>query len=297
MRVTENSNYDLVRESIRRSKEKMEGLQLQSSTLKRLNQPSDDPVGAAKILEMRSQKLKNDQFQMNAKFAEFFLKHSEEALAELSEVVGRARELALSQSSSTNSQEEVRFAVAREVEQLEQQAIAIGNRRFGDRYLFGGYQTQKPPLDAQGAYQGDQGLIKLEVENGIFVPMNVPGSQVFQVSLPQERVDLLDQIQTLKMVILAGDQEGVHRTLDGLHTMQGSLIANRSALGSRLQALQSNLQSLEKELITQASLSSVLEDVDLAQVVSDLGKEESVFRSSLAGAKKLIEPKLLDYLK
>jgi len=59
LRVTENSNYDLVRESMRRSKQKMEALQVQSSTLKRVNQPSDDPVGCAKILEIRTQKLKS----------------------------------------------------------------------------------------------------------------------------------------------------------------------------------------------------------------------------------------------
>lgn len=296
MRVTENSNYDLVRESMRRSKEKMEALQVQSSTLKRVNQPSDDPVGCAKILEIRTQKLNQNQFQMNAKFAELFLKHSEEALGELADIVGRVKELALAQASSTNTQQEVRYAVAAEVEQLQQQALAIGNRRFADRYIFAGYQTQKPPLDAQGVYQGDDGCMKLEVESGVFVPMNIPGSQVFHSS-SAEKLDIFDHIQTLKTVILTGDLEAVRRTLEGFHTIQSALITNRSSLGSSLQGLQSHLQSLDKELVTQASLSSVLEDVDLAQVVSDLGKEESVFRSSLAGAKKLIEPKLLDYLK
>jgi flagellar hook-associated protein 3 FlgL len=54
MRITENSNYNLVRDGIQRSKERMENLQLQSATLKKLNYPSDDPIGAAKILELRT---------------------------------------------------------------------------------------------------------------------------------------------------------------------------------------------------------------------------------------------------
>jgi flagellar hook-associated protein 3 FlgL len=54
---------------------------------------------------------------------------------------------------------------------------------------------------------------------------------------------------------------------------------------------------IERHNVTNAQLSSALEDADLAQVVSDMAKEETVFRSSLASAHKLIQPTLLDFLK
>jgi flagellar hook-associated protein 3 FlgL len=68
-------------------------------------------------------------------------------------------------------------------------------------------------------------------------------------------------------------------------------------VGSRVQGLQSAAIANEKHNIANAQLNSILEDADMAQVVSDLAKEETVFRSSLQTSQKLIQPTLLDFLK
>ena len=322
MRVTENSNYDTVRESIRRSKERMENLQLQSSTLRKVNQPSDDPIGATKILEMRTEKTNNDQFQMNAKVAEAFLSNTELAIGELSEIVVRAKEIAIGQSSAASSNEDTRLGVAEEVTQLFKHAVSIGNRRVGDRYLFGGYKTQKPPLDAEGTYKGDHGQMMVEIASDVFLAMNIPGADVFNTHTPSvsqgsqnqkgygensgeqsgdpeplENVNLFEEIQNFRIGLLTGDIDGIRNTLERFDQIQGKLVAMRARLGSRIQGLQSTAQAIERRNITNATLASSLEDADMAQVVSDLGKEETVFRSALASSKKLIQPTLLDFLK
>src|SRR5687768_7798069 len=115
MRVTENTNFDTVRNTITRSRSRMENLQTQNATLKKLNTPSDDPVGAAKVLEIRTDKMNNDQFQTNAKLAETFLSNSELALSELSDIVMRAKEIAISQASGASSTDETRLGVAEEI--------------------------------------------------------------------------------------------------------------------------------------------------------------------------------------
>src|SRR4051812_35832801 len=127
MRVTEGTNFDTVRDSIRRSKERMEGLQKQSATLKKLNAPSDDPIGAAKILQMRTEKVNFDQYQMNAKMAETFLSSSDHALGEIADLIVRAKEIAIGQSSGVSSNEETRLGVSEEVTQLYKQAVAVAN--------------------------------------------------------------------------------------------------------------------------------------------------------------------------
>ncbi len=321
MRVTENTNYDVVRESIRRGREKMQELQYQSTTLKKLNQPSDDPVGAAKVLEMRTDKLNNDQYQVNAKIAEAFLNNTDHAIFELSEIVLRAKEIAINQSSAASSSEETRLGVSEEVIQLFKQAVAIGNCRVGDRYLFGGYKTQKPPVGPEGSFLGDDGQMMLEIANDVFLSMNVPGSDVFNTSPPRggidgasayrgsearddgeldalpENVNLFEELQHFRIALLTGDLEGVRSTLERFDQIYSKLIATRAKIGSRMQGLQSTSQAIERHNITNAMLSSSLEDADMAQVVSDLGKEETVFRSSLASSKRLIQPTLLDFLK
>src|SRR4051812_48718975 len=98
MRITDNTTYGAVKNSIQRSRERMENLQTQSATLRKLNVPSDDPVGAAKVLEIRTEKVNNDQYQMDAKMAETFLGNSDQALSELTEILNRAKEIAINQS-------------------------------------------------------------------------------------------------------------------------------------------------------------------------------------------------------
>lgn len=321
MRVTENTNFELARDTVRRSKERMEHLQQQHSTLKKLNTPSDDPVGAAKLLEIRTDKVNNDQYQMNARLAETFLSNSDHALGELADIVVRAKEIAISQASGASSNEHTRIGVAEEVTQLYNQAVSAANRRIGDRYLFGGYKTDRPPVDAEGRYLGDDGLMMTEIAKDIFLSMNVPGSEAFNTrpkpspdspgiytnglrapasleeGIEPDNINLFDEIQNLRITLLTGDLEGIRTTLDRFDQLHAGLTMQRAKIGSRSQGLQSTSQAIERHNITNATLSSALEDADMVQVVSDLAKEETILRSALASSQKLIQPTLMDFLK
>src|SRR4051812_7110982 len=112
MRVTENTNYETIRNTINRTKERMDKLQGETATLRKLNAPSDDPVGAAKVLEIRTDKVNNDQYLMNSKLAGAFLDNSDHALSELSDIVVRAKEIALGQASGASSNEDTRLGVS-----------------------------------------------------------------------------------------------------------------------------------------------------------------------------------------
>lgn len=324
MRVTENTNYEVVREGARRSKERMESLQRQNSTLKKVNTPSDDPVGAAKILEMRTEKVIGEQFQSNAKLAETFLANTDQALEELSELMLRAKDIALSQSSGPSTSEGSRLGVAEEVQHLYQQAISVANRRVGDRYIFGGYKTHRPPVDVDGKYLGDPGKMMIEVGREVFVNMNVPGNEAFNsrprdselirsyelesqgrapasVSPEQnpygDMVNVFNELKNLRVFLLTGDIEGIQGTLERFDQAHAHLVSMRSKIGSRIQGLQNSAQSIDRHNIQNAQLSSQIEDADMAQVVSDLAREETVFRSALQSSQKLIRPTLLDFLR
>jgi flagellar hook-associated protein 3 FlgL len=320
MRVTENSNYESVKSAINRSKERMENLQFQSATLRKVNSPSDDPVGTSKILELRTDKMNNDQYQMNSKLAETFLSNTESAVADLADIVGRAKDLAISQSSTTTSGENTRVAIAEEVSQLFKQAVSTANRKVGERYLLGGYKTQKPPVDEKGGYHGDNGQMMVEIAKDVFLTMNIPGIEAFNTQPKAayasqnsygdarnsdpvdqdealENVNVFDELQNFRIGLLTGDMEAIHSTLERFDQLHSKLVTTQSKLGSRIQGISATGQSLERQNITNATLTSGLEDADMAQVITDMGKEESVFKNSLASSRRLIQPTLLDFLK
>lgn len=334
MRVTENSNYETVRESIRKTREKMQGLQNQAASTKKLNTPSDDPLATAKILETRTEKLNSEQFLMNSRLAESYLENADHALSEISEIVGRAKDIALSQASGASSSEATRQGVSEEVKQLYAQALASANRRIGDRYIFSGFKTDRPAVNDDGRYQGDHGEIMVEVGKGVFLTSNIPGIEVFntkpensedklqsnpdmleaqsrapasaldEAQNPQsgpygklENVNLFNELQNLRIGLLTGDIHSIRTTLERFDDLQAKVISARTKIGSRIAGLQSTIQSNEKQTITNANLTSQLEDADMLQVVSDMAKEESVFKSSLQTSQKLLQPTLMDFLK
>ncbi|OFZ70327.1 MAG: hypothetical protein A3K03_03930 [Bdellovibrionales bacterium RIFOXYD1_FULL_44_7] len=306
----------------------MEGLQHQSATLKKLNAPGDNPVGAAKVLEVRTDKVNNDQFLMNAKLAATFLENSDHAVGELSDIVARAKEIALGQSSGASSNQDTRLGIAEEVTQLFQQAVATGNRRVGDRYLFGGYKVNRPPVDQDGKYIGDDGQMMVEVTKDVFISMNVPGDEIFNTNpeglkqgssmggyematrgpaaedsetaaqtMQPENTNIFDELQNLRIGLLTGDLDGIRSCLERFDDMHAKLIAQRAKIGSRLRGLETTNNALERTNITNATLTSSIEDADMAQVVSELAKEETVFRSALQSAQKLVQPTLMDFLR
>lgn len=329
MRVTDNTNFNVVRESINRSRTRMEKLQGQTATMRKINSPSDDPIGAAKVLEIRTDKVNNDQYQMNSRLAETFLINSDHTLSELSDLILRAKEIALSQSNGASANEESRLGIAEEVTQLFRQSVATANRRIGDRYLFGGYKTHQPPVNEDGHYVGDAGETMVEIAKDVFVAVNVHGLEAFNTNpreyaethqletrdgrrapagqkgqeisesdhVGPENVNVFDELQNLRISLLTGDVGGIRNTLERFDQVHRKLVAIRAKIGSRLQALSNTMQALERHNITNAQLSSALEDADMAQVVSDLAKEETVFRSALSSSQKLVQPTLLDFLK
>lgn len=296
MRVTENTNFESIRGNIRKSREKMEGLQNQAASMKKLNAPSDDPVAAAKVLQVRTDQASYDQFQVNAQTAQAYLSHSEYALGELAEIILRAKEIALSQAGQNNSNDITRLASAEELARLQEQAVATANVRIGERYLFGGYKTQVAPIDPQGAYHGDSGQMMTEISKGVFLAMNVPGAEVF-TAVDGQGANLFEEIQNFRVALLKGDLDGVRNALDRFDSNYQKLNSVRAQVGSRMRSLQNVMQAGERHRQLNAQVSSVLEDADVVQVVSDLAKEESIFRSALASSQKLIQPTLMEFLK
>lgn len=328
MRVTQNTNFQVLHDSINRSKNRMAEYQNQASTLKKLNTPSDDPVGSAKVLEIRTDKVNNEQFQSNSKMAETFLNNTDTVLSELADITVRAKEIAINQSSAASSNESTRIGVAEEITQLYLQSIAAANRRIGDRYLLGGYRTDRAPVDADGRYQGDDGEMLVEVSRDVFVSMNVPGLGVFNTvpdgsrdnrelarqRVPasersdeidpgpefqggQENINLFSELQNLRIGLLTGNLEGIRSTLERFDTLQEKLVAMRAKVGARITGLQSTMTALDRHDITNAHLNTALEDADMSKVMSDLAKEETVFRSALQSSTKLVQPTLMDFLR
>jgi flagellar hook-associated protein 3 FlgL len=179
MRVTDKMAYNQTTANLSKNRSEMSELQNQAATQKRINKPSDDPAASARVLANRTEERGSKQYVKNINIARSFLEATDQSLAELTEAVVRAKELAIQQANDAGASGETRRTVAAEINQIYAQAVQIGNRKLGERYIFSGYQTTKPPFDISGEYLGDDGDMKLQINKDAFVAMNIPGDKVF----------------------------------------------------------------------------------------------------------------------
>ncbi|MBC7370849.1 MAG: flagellar hook-associated protein FlgL [Bdellovibrionaceae bacterium] len=171
--------YNQVDQNVAKNRMDMSDLQNQAATQKRINKPSDDPLAATRVLGARTEERGNQQFIKNINNAKSFLDFTDQSLGELTEILMRAKELAISQSNDASGNEQSRMVTASEVEQIYNQSVQIGNRKLGERYIFGGYKTQTAPFTQTGDYKGDDGDMKIGIHKDSYVAMNIPGNKVF----------------------------------------------------------------------------------------------------------------------
>ncbi|MBE0557807.1 MAG: flagellar hook-associated protein FlgL [Proteobacteria bacterium] len=125
----------------------------QMSSQKKVNRPSDDPIGIGKILDIRHVQQMNDQYQKNIESADSWLKMTEAKLSDLSGLLVSAREIAVAQATATATSETRRIAAA-SVEQLTEQMFGIANSQYMDRYIFAGSRSDQPPFSKDGVQGG-----------------------------------------------------------------------------------------------------------------------------------------------
>lgn len=179
MRIADKMTTGQVDRNIQKNRSDMSDLQNQAATQKRINKPSDDPLATTRVMAARTDERGYKQFIQNISQAKSFIEYSEQALGELNEALVRAKELAIAQATDAGASDETRRITAEEIGQIFQQSVQIGNRKMGDRFIFGGFQTLKQPFDTSGQYQGDDGDIKIQIHKDAHIGMNLAGSKIF----------------------------------------------------------------------------------------------------------------------
>lgn len=158
--------------------------QQQISTGKKLNQASDDPVAAARILKLDQEVSRIETYQRNADLATNRLQQEESALTSALDLIQRVRELTVQAGNATLSQND-RLSIAEELEQrLDQLADIANTQDASGEYIFSGFLGGQPAYvkqpDGSWQYNGDEGQRILEIDDGVTVAISDHGKEIFE---------------------------------------------------------------------------------------------------------------------
>ncbi|MBI5783988.1 MAG: flagellar hook-associated protein FlgL [Rhodocyclales bacterium] len=190
MRISTNMIYNAGVAAINRQTADLLHLQQQVSTGRRIITPADDPVAAARALEVQQAKDVVDQFSANQGNAQASLNLEEAQLSSVRDMFGRLRELTVQAGNDPLSAND-RRSIAMELRSRFDELMGIANATDGSgQYLFSGFQGSTTPFSGNvdaiisGAstevqYLGDDGQRTLQVSPTRYVPVSDAGNDVF----------------------------------------------------------------------------------------------------------------------
>lgn len=121
---------------------------IQSSSQKRVNRPSDDPVSAGRILDSRNTLSRLSLYEENTKTAMGWLGLADNILGSgdgsVLNVLSLIKSLDIQTSTGTINQEN-RLEVASAIRQYMSQLVSLANTEYGDQHIFAGQKTSQAP--------------------------------------------------------------------------------------------------------------------------------------------------------
>jgi flagellar hook-associated protein 3 FlgL len=179
-RVSTAGSYDSALATLQRRQAEMSNAQMQMTSGKRVNKPSDDPTAAARAERAFIAQQRIESAQRSVGVSRNAMALTESALGRSGDLLQTARERLISAGNASYSSAE-RRAIADDLVALRGQLLALANQTDGaGGYIFGGQGTTTPPfVDGVGgvSFAGTGGEGQLSASEQM--PTSVDGQVVW----------------------------------------------------------------------------------------------------------------------
>jgi flagellar hook-associated protein 3 FlgL len=264
-------------------------------------EPSDNPYGASRAIELQSTIDGMTSYAANAQDGISWTQTASSALSNMNEVTQRVRELVVQASNGVNNPID-RGAIAEEVDQLSETIKHDANTQYAGQFVFSGTLTGTAPYKpgAEDEYQGDAGTITRSVGPGASVAINTNISTLLGNGPGTADGKLLDVLRTVSKNLREGtpaalealsgaDLRNLDTNLDSMVQLQahvGAITAQMQVAVNRIQDLQSNA----------AQALSSTQDADFAKVSISYSNQQAAYQAALRAGASIVQTSLLDFL-
>lgn len=182
MRVSSNTLFDTNVSLLNQQQARLMQTQQQIASGRRILSPSDDPLAAARALEITQADATNTQYATNRTSAQHTLTMAESALQSVTSLIQDVKTVATSAGNGTLSDAN-RKSIAAELSGRLQQLMGLANSTDGlGNHLFAGFQSKTQPFvdtPAGVGYFGDDGQSQVQVGASQQMATSSSGSDVF----------------------------------------------------------------------------------------------------------------------
>jgi len=182
MRISTSMIYDKGVGTIQQLWSNILHAQQEVATGRRVLTPADDPIAASRALDVNKSRTINAQYKVNQDTSTDNLKLLENKLMGMGDILQYMRVSALGAGNGILGPEELEFFAIDMRGQFDALLALANTQDVSGNYLFSGYRADVQPF--QGTYgnityEGDQGTRTIQVSSSRYMPVSLPGSDLF----------------------------------------------------------------------------------------------------------------------
>lgn len=283
-----------------RTKEQLALTQRELSTGKRINTPTDDPTGAAAVVDFKHSIGANNQYMKQIDGALSFLQGAESALGSITNDLTRILEIGQQALSGTNAGIP-RSNLAKEVDGLRSNFITLANTQEQGKYIFSGTTTLTVPFSGPAAgpivYAGNAGLITLDVAASTSVDTNIPGDALFFGPGGQgSATDLFQQVTDLRDGMVSNNTAQIQAAYTNIQALMSRLTSVQTDLGGRQASILSLKEDLATYNLTLQGIQNTVEDTDYPDAITRFSGGQTAQQVTLSSLAKVGKTNLFDFI-
>jgi flagellar hook-associated protein 3 FlgL len=294
IRVNPNVLPDLL-SALAQTRQQENTATLELATGSRINQPSDDPAGAAQMVSNRDLGSQADSFLRSITSVNGLLQTADSTLSSVVTALQRAISLGVQGANGTLSNAD-RGDVAGELSGIQQQLISLANTSYQGEFIFAGTATTQPFVPSSTSssgisYQGNAGTNNVQVGTNYSLQINQAGSQIFSAAggdVFQSVADLISALQT---------NSGIGNAVAAVRSAFDHVTSQRVFYGNAVNQLNAQQNYLNSEKVDLSTAANSISGADIAKTAATLNQAEVALNAELAAMGKISQNSLFDYLK
>jgi flagellar hook-associated protein 3 FlgL len=286
MRISTNTLYQLGINQINTLQSEQSKLNLQISTGKRILSAADEPVAAARALELVIAKNANTKFSDNRVGAQFKLNTLETSLSSISDLLIAAQTITVGAGNGTYSNQD-RASIAAELGGSLQQIIGLANSQDASgNYIYAGFKTTTTPFVANStgaSYAGDNQQQLIQVDTQQQMAVSFSGSSVFQTGTNdvfKTLSDLVTLLNTPATPAIPFNADGLKTALTNLQGSLDNILNIRATVGAQQNVLDAMNNAGSARDMQYTTALSGLQDLDYASALSTMSKNQSIMEAA-----------------
>ena len=296
MRVNPNPMPDLLA-ALNQTQLEEQQAELQISTGKSVNEPSDNPAAAALLIENNDQATFTSGYLQSVSAVQGQLSTASSTLASITSALQQVISLGVEAGGGTLSPGDL-AGIANQLQSIQSQIVSLANTAYEGNYIFAGTQTGAAPFVADASapdgsgisYVGNTGVNEVSIGTGYNIAVSVPGSQLF--SAPGNDVflavsNLIQAVQT---------NTGIPAAVNAVSAANSYLSSQTVFYGNAADQATSQTTYLNAAKLQIAQQQNTLGGVDMAAAASNLTQAQTDSQAALAAIGKLSQNNLFDYL-